>query len=94
MNEYEKEVFERLTAAEASVKSLHKRVDRHEQLIESIRQLVDEIKSLNEKVNEMGDKISDIESKPKKHWDTLITAAITAAASGVIGYLVALLVGG
>ena len=94
MENYEKEVFERLTAAEASVKSLHKRVDRHEQLIESIRQLVDEIKSLNEKVNEMGDKISDIESKPKNRWDTLITAAITAAASGVIGYLVALLTGG
>ena len=55
---------------------------------------MDEIKSLNEKVNEMGDKISDIESKPKKRWDTLITAAITAAASGVIGYLVAVIVGG
>lgn len=94
MENYEKEVFERLTAAEASVKSLHKRVDRHEQLIETMRKIVDALSNLNDKVDDMDKKLSDIESKPKKRWDTLITAAITAATSGVIGYLVAIIVGG
>lgn len=90
----EKEVWERLTALESSYKSEHKRLDRMEGVVDSIQEIVVEIKHMREDLNKVTNKVTEIESKPQKRWDTLITAAISALTSGVLGFVVAQLIGG
>lgn len=94
MDGQEKEIFERMTAVESSVKSLHKRIDRHEKLIEGVNELATEIRYLREDTNEVKAKVSELESKPKKRWDALIAAAISAGAGGIIGFMIERLIGG
>lgn len=48
MDGQEKEMFERITAVESSLKSLQKRVNRHEKLIEGIQDIATEIRYLRE----------------------------------------------
>ena len=83
MDVAEKEIFERLTANESSIKSLHKRVDKQEELIENIRNIVDEIKYLREDINKLDGKVNEIEETPKKRWESVIAAIIGAVAGGI-----------
>lgn len=79
----EKEIFERLTATESSVKSLHKRVDKQEDLIENIRSMVVEMKNMREDINRIDGKVTEIENKPAKRWESVIAAVIGAFAGGL-----------
>ncbi len=79
----EKEIFERLTATESSVKSLHKRVDKQEDLIENIRSMVVEMKNMREDINRIDGKVTEIENKPAKRWESVIAAVIGAFAGGI-----------
>ena len=94
MNEQEKEIFERITAAEASVKSLHKRVDRHDALIESIQNMTVELKHMREDVTEVAKKVDEIESKPAKRWDSVVVAILGAVAGGLGTAIVTAVLGG
>lgn len=94
MDGQEKEMFERITAVESSVKSLHKRVDRHEKLIEGINELATEIRYLREDTNEVKDKVSELESKPQKRWDAVIAAVISAIVGGAGTFILTKLIGG
>lgn len=97
----EKEVWERLTSLESSLKSLHKRIDRWENIAESIQKnaentqkVVVEIQYMREDINTITNKVDALESTPKKNWQTLITGVISALTSGIVGFLVAQLIGG
>ena len=94
MNEQEKEIFERLTAAEGSVKSLHKRVDRHDRLIESIQKMAAEVKNMREDMNKIASKVSALEEKPAKRWEAVIAAILSAIAGGLGTYLITQIIGG
>lgn len=101
MNDNEKEVFERLTAVESSVRSLHKRVDRHDALIESIQKLTIatenltlETKNLREDVNKVAEAVDEIEKKPAKHWESVIAAIIAAIGGGLGGAIISSIIGG
>lgn len=94
MDGQEKEIFERITTVESSVKSLHKRVDRHEKLIEGINELATEIRYLREDTNEVKAKVSELESKPQKRWDALIAAIISAIVGGAGTFIITKLIGG
>lgn len=94
MNDCEKEIFERLTAAESSVRSLHKRVDRHDALIESIQNMTLEMKHLREDVNKVAETVDEIEKKPAKHWDSIIAAVIAAIGGGLGGAIISSIIGG
>ncbi len=90
----EKKVWIKLTELESSCKSAHKRLDHIEEIVESIQAIVLEVKYMREDLNTVTNKVNEIESKPQKRWDALIAAAISAAASGVIGFVIAQLIGG
>lgn len=94
MDGQEKEIFERLTATESSVKSLHKRVDRHEKLIEGIQDIATEIRYLREDTNVLTTKVGELESKPQKRWDALIAAIISAIVGGAGTFIITKLIGG
>jgi peptidoglycan hydrolase CwlO-like protein len=92
-----KEVWERLTSGEASIKSAHHRIDKLEKIADSMHELaistnqtVTEIKALREDFKKADERIEELESKPAKRYETFITATITAICGGLIGYLVSL----
>lgn len=92
-----KDIWERLTAGEASIKSAHKRIDTLEKLAESVNklamstaQIATETKALREDYAKADERIETLESRPIKRYETVITAILTAVCGGVVGYLVSL----
>lgn len=94
MDENDVQVRERLTAVESLVRSLHKRVDKQEDLLENIRSMVIEMKNMREDINRLDGKVTDIENKPRKWWDTLIGAMIGAVGGGAVTFIFTKLIGG
>lgn len=93
-----KEIWERLTAGESSIKSAHHRIDNLEGMSRSIKelaiataQIATETKALREDYAKADERIDNLEKKPAKRLDTIITAFITALCSGVAGYLLSLI---
>lgn len=88
-----KEIWQRLTAGEASIKSAHHRIDELQGVNESIHklaistsQIAAETKALREDYAKADERIGTLESKPIKRYDTIITAIITALCGGIVGY--------
>ena len=93
-----KEIWERLTAGESSIKSAHHRIDNLEKLADSVNnlalatsQIATETKALREDSTRTIERIEDLEKKPIKRYDTVITAILTALCGGVVGYLLNLI---
>lgn len=93
-----KDIWERLTAGEASIKSAHHRIDSLEKLAESVNkmaistnQIATETKALREDYAKADERIGELEKKPIKRYEIAITAFITALCSGLGGYLLALI---
>lgn len=94
-----KEIWERLTAGESSIKSAHKRIDTLEEnskitkdMAIATAQIATETKALREDYNKVDDRIAELEKKPIKRYDTIVTAFLTALCSGVAGYLLSLII--
>lgn len=81
-----------LAAVESSVKSAHKRLDEMHDLIESIRNVATEIKYMRDDVNKLSADIENVKNRPTKFWDKLIGALIGAAATGLVGAGMALII--
>ena len=93
-----KEIWERLTRGEASIKSAHHRIDNLERLADSVNniaistsKIADETKKLREDYVKADERIEDLEKKPIKRYETFVTAFLTALCSGVAGYLLSLI---
>lgn len=93
-----KEIWERLTAGESSIKSAHHRIDSLEKIANSMHEIsistsqtVAEIKALREDFKKADKRIETLESKPIKRYETFVTALLTGLATGVVGYLLALI---
>lgn len=93
-----KEIWERLTAGESSIKSAHHRIDALQEMSKSIQDLAlattriaEETKALREDYEKADKRIETLESKPIKRYETIITAILTAICGGVVGYLLSLI---
>lgn len=93
-----KEIWERLTKGEASIKSAHHRIDSLEKLADSVNQLAMstnqlaiETKALREDYQSADERLENLEDKPIKRYETFVTALLTGIATGVVGYLLALI---
>jgi chromosome segregation ATPase len=89
-----KEIWERLTAGESSIKSAHHRIDALQEMSKSIQdlalgttQIAAETKALREDYEKADKRIETLESKPIKRYETVITAVLTAVCGGLVGYL-------
>lgn len=92
-----KEIWERLTAGESSIKSAHHRIDALQEMSASIKdlaiataQIAAETKALREDYEKADKRIETLEHKPIKRYETVITAILTAVCGGVVGYLLSL----
>ena len=92
-----KEIVERLTAGESSIKSAHHRIDSLEKIANSMHEIsistsqtVAEIKALREDFKKADERIDKLEEKPVKRYETFITAIVTGVGTGIVGYLLAL----
>lgn len=90
----EKELWERMTAAEQSLKSLHHRLDNYERLAESVYTLATEVKAMRTDLDKVCDDVDELQQKPSKRMELIINTIITALASGFVGYILAGLIGG
>lgn len=93
-----KDIWERLTKGEASIKSAHHRIDNLEKIADSVHKLAmstnniaAETKALREDYEKADERIEKLEEKPIKRLDTFITASLTALGSGVVGYILGFL---
>lgn len=89
-----KEIWERLTAGEQSIKSAHHRIDSLEKIANSVHEMsistnqtVTEIKALREDFKRADERIDKLEEKPAKRYETVVTTLLTALCSGAVGYL-------
>jgi chromosome segregation ATPase len=92
-----KEIWERLTAGESSIKSAHHRIDSLQELSKSIKdlavstaQIATETKALREDYEKADKRIETLEEKPTKRYETFVTAILTGLGTGIVGYLLAL----
>lgn len=89
-----KEIWERLTKGEASIKSAHHRIDEVEEkqgnlaeLVSTVKVLVDREARVEDDVAEIKTDVKELKEKPIKRYDTVITAILTAICGGVVGYV-------
>ena len=93
-----KEIWERITCVEASDKSAHKRIDKLDEILNSVNnlaisisQIASETKALREDFTAVVKRIQTLESVPKKRYDIIVAAIITAIVGGLTGYLFSIL---
>ena len=93
-----KEIWERLTASESSIKSAHHRIDELQETHKTIKdlaiattQIASEVKALREDYNKADAEIQELKGKPVKRYETVVTTLITAICSGVVGYLISII---
>lgn len=83
----EKEVWERLTSVESSVKSAHHRLDSIEKLTQSVSDMVVEVKHMREDLNNVHDEIDEVKNRPIQFYDKLMWAFVGAGASAIVSFL-------
>lgn len=88
-----REIWDRLTKGEESIKSAHHRIDELKELSNSISeiavstaQIASETKALREDFIKVDRRIGELETKPIKNYNTIVTTIITALCSGVVGF--------
>lgn len=93
-----KEIVERLSAGESSIKSAHHRIDDIEKkqddladLVSSVKVLADREARVEEDVSEIKTDVKELKEKPSKRYDTIITAILTAVCGGMVGYLLSMI---
>lgn len=91
MNDESREVFERLTRNEASLKSAHRRLDVVEQLTQSVSDMVAEIRHMREDISLVQSEVNEIKNRPGKLFDKFTGAVIgaigTAVAAAILSFL-------
>lgn len=88
------QIRERLTALESTCSELGKRLDRIEVLVESVQRMTVEMQHMREDINRMSAGLSELEEEPAKHWETVVSAIIGAAAGSLGAAVMALIFGG
>lgn len=91
MNDESREVFERLTRNEASLKSAHRRLDVVERLTQSVSDMVAEIRHMREDISLVQSEVNEIKNRPGKLFDKFTGAVIgalgTAVAAAILSFL-------
>ena len=93
-----KEIVERLSSGESSIKSAHHRIDDVErkqdnlaELVSSVKVVADRQARVEDDVVEIKTDVKELKEKPTKRYETFVTALLTGVATGIVGYLLALI---
>lgn len=92
-----KEIWERLTSGESSIKSAHHRIDNLEKIADSVNkmaisisQIAAETKALREDYGKTDERLEVLEKKPIQRLEVFIASILTGLGGAVIGYLLSL----
>ena len=88
----EKEVWERLTSVEVSVKSAHHRIDSIEKLTQSVSDMVVEVKHMREDLNKVQNEMEKVKNRPLKFYNKLMWAVVGAVASGFVSVVISAII--
>ena len=94
MDNFEKEIVERITAVEQSVKSLHKRQDHSDQLVASVAKMASKMEHMSKELDDVSEKVDDLEAKPAKRWESIIAAVVGAIGGSVGTAIITKIIGG
>lgn len=94
MEANEKEIYERLTAVEQSLKSIAERQEKSDEMLKRMYEMTVEIKNMREDLNKVTETVEEIERKPAKRWESIIAAVLGAVAGGAGTAIIHLLMGG
>ena len=90
-----REIWDRLTKGEESIKSAHQRIDEIKEMSESINklaissvQMATELKAIREDNAKVDKRLKHLENQPIKNYNTIVTTVITALCSGAVGFLI------
>ena len=93
-----KEIVERLSSGESSIKSAHHRIDDVEkkqdnlaELVSSVKVVADRQARVEDDVVEIKTDVKELKEKPTKRYETFVTALLTGLATGIVGYILALI---
>lgn len=80
----EKEVWERLTSAESSIKSAHHRLDSVEKLTQSVSDMVVEVRHMREDLNNVRSELDEVRNRPTAFYEKLMWLVVGAGVSGIV----------
>ena len=93
-----KEIVERLSSGESSIKSAHHRIDDVEkkqdnlaELVSSVKVVADRQARVEDDVVEIKTDVKELKEKPTKRYETFVTALLTGLGTGIVGYILALI---
>ena len=93
-----KEIVERLSSGESSIKSAHHRIDDVEkkqdnlaELVSSVKVVADRQARVEDDVVEIKSDVKELKEKPTKRYETFVTALLTGLGTGIVGYILALI---
>ena len=93
-----KEIVERLSSGESSIKSAHHRIDDVEkkqdnlaELVSSVKVVADRQARVEDDVVEIKSDVKELKEKPTKRYETVVTALLTGLGTGIVGYILALI---
>ena len=90
-----KDIWDRLTKGEESIKLAHHRIDEMKEMSENINklaissvQMATEMKAIREDNAKVDKRLKHLENQPIKNYNTIVTALITAICGGIAGFLI------
>ena len=93
MDENDVKIRERVTKLEADLDNEIKEREKLADVIDDMRDIVSEIRHMRLDLNEITVKVNEIEAKPAKRWDLIVTGTISAAVSGILGFVISHFIG-
>ena len=100
MTDYQIETEKKFGKLHTIIENINTRLNAQEKLTETIENMNKTIGTLAVNMEHMvqeqarqGKRLETLESKPRKHWDTIITAIITSAVGLLIGLIFTKLAG-
>ena len=90
-----KDIWDRLTKGEESIKLAHRRIDEMKEMSDNINklaissvQMATEMKAIREDNAKVDKRLKHLENQPIKNYNTIVTTVITALCSGAVGFLI------
>lgn len=75
------------------ISEIKEKLENQAEFVESVHTMANELVHMREDFNRMDTRVSEMEKKPGKRWELVITVAITALVSGLVGFLVNTIIG-
>ncbi len=80
----EQEIYERVTAAEQSIKSAHHRIDEVAKSSKCISDILAELKYMRRDLNSLIERVTTVEARPARRVDLIINAVLTAVIAAAV----------